>query len=276
TGEAAADPHGTCETAASETGSMAGGEAGATEHPEAAGALEHPEAAGVSNDPPAEGSTNVLPRTTNIIRIAVARDAAFNFIYAASVFALEDAGAELVYFSPLKDHALPEGVSGLYLPGGYPELYGKELSENESMRTSIREAIQGGLPTIAECGGFLYLGETLADADGESWPMAGALPGHGAGTGKLVRFGYGTISCEQESMLFCPGEEVPVHEFHYWDTTAQGEDLTLTKNSNGKRWHFGYAGETIYAGFPHLYLAGGKLAERFTAAARKYAAGSGR
>ena len=295
---AGVDPYGTRETAASETGSMAGGEAGATEHPDAAGALEHPEAAGVSNDPPAEGSTNVLPhatnkvriavaraaegstnvlpRTTSKVRIAVARDAAFNFIYAASVFALEDAGAELVYFSPLKDHALPEGIAGLYLPGGYPELYGKELAENESMCASIREAVQGGLPTIAECGGFLYLGETLADADGESWPMAGALPGHGAGTGKLVRFGYGTISCEQESMLFCPGEEVPVHEFHYWDTTAQGEDLTLTKNSNGKRWRFGYAGETIYAGFPHLYLAGGDLAERFTAAARKYAAGSGR
>ena len=250
---------------------VASGEAGAPEHPDAADALEHPDAAGVSNNPPAEGSTNVLPRPTNKVRIAVARDAAFNFIYAASVFALEDAGAELVYFSPLKDHSLPEGIAGLYLPGGYPELYGKELSENESMRTSIREAIKGGLPTIAECGGFLYLGETLADADGESWSMAGALPGHGAGTGKLVRFGYGTISCEQESMLFNPGEEIPVHEFHYWDTTAQGEDLTLTKNSNGKRWRFGYAGETIYAGFPHLYLAGGALAERFTAAARKYA-----
>ena len=212
------------------------------------------------------------------VRIAVARDAAFNFIYAASIRALEEAGAEIVYFSPLKDARLPEDISGLYLPGGYPELYGKQLAANETMKASIRSAVRSKLPVIAECGGFLYLGTELADGDGTFWPMCGALPGKAEGKGKLVRFGYGRIGCGEESMLFRPGEQVPVHEFHYWDTTEQGKDLTLTKNSNGKQWEFGYATESLYAGFPHLYLAGyadgcdggETLAERFAAAAREY------
>lgn len=222
------------------------------------------------DEPADEGSCAPLAR------VAVARDAAFNFIYAGSVAALEKAGAEIVYFSPLRDAAMPPDIDGLYLPGGYPELYAGTLSENDAMRTQIREAVLGGLPTVAECGGFLYLSQSLADADGEIWPMAGALPGHGAGTGKLVRFGYGYIGCEKDSMLFRAGEQVPVHEFHYWDTSEPGSDLTLTKNSNGKQWQFGYASNTLYAGFPHLYLAGGELAARFAAACEKHRKESGK
>lgn len=207
-----------------------------------------------------DGSVSVIAAQDHAdaqsVRIAVAKDAAFNFIYAQTIAALEDAGAAVTYFSPLADQALPEGIRGLYLPGGYPELYGKQLAENETMRASIRDAVAGGLPTIAECGGFLYLGESLEDAEGASWPMAGALPGHGASTGKLVRFGYGHIGSDTDSMLLRAGEQIPVHEFHYWDTTAQGSDLTLTKSSNGKQWDFGYASDAIYAGFPHLYLGG--------------------
>ena len=209
------------------------------------------------------------------VRIAVAEDHAFNFIYGASIRALEKAGAQIAPFSPLEDDALPEGISGLYLPGGYPELHAKRLYENETMRGSVREAVRGGLPAIAECGGFLYLGEMLQDTQGRSWPMCGALAGCAEGKGKLVRFGYGTISCTEESMLFRPGEEIPVHEFHYWDTSEPGGDLTLTKHSSGARWRFGYATDTMYAGFPHLYLAAGAggetLAERFVRAARKRA-----
>ena len=235
------------------------------------------------------------------VRIAVARDKAFNFIYADSIRALREAGVEPVFFSPLDDSALPENVSGLYLPGGYPELYARQLAANESMRGSIRAAVEGGLPTIAECGGFLYLSSQLEDTEGSSWPMAGVLPGSAANKGRLVRFGYGFIgsgasgdecaigasdnSCTGTApgqsgecgMLFRPGEQIPVHEFHYWDTDCPGSDLTLTKNSNGKQWQFGYATETLYAGFPHLYLAGTvgtadgvSLAERFAEAARRY------
>lgn len=200
--------------------------------------------------------------------IAVAKDEAFNFIYADTLTALEEAGAKIVFFSPVHDRVLPEGAQGLYLPGGYPELYCRQLSENESMLESIREAVNGGLPTIAECGGFLYLSASLEDAYCVNWPMAGVFQGHGSNAGKLVRFGYGYISAENDSLLLRVGEQVPVHEFHYWDTTADGSDMTLTKISNGKTWKFGYASDTLYAGFPHLYLAGGKLAERFVEACR--------
>ena len=92
------------------------------------------------------------------MRIAVARDEAFCFAYAETLDALRDAGAEPLFFSPLRDAALPENIGGLYLPGGYPELYARQLSENCPLRAAIREAVQKGLPTAAECGGFLYLG----------------------------------------------------------------------------------------------------------------------
>ena len=197
------------------------------------------------------------------VRIAVARDEAFNFIYAETLTALEEAGAEIVFFSPVHDEKLPDGVNGLYLPGGYPELYGRQLSENGNMLESVREAVKGGLPTIAECGGFLYLSESLEDSEGQSWHMAGVLPGSARNAGRLVRFGYGYISSDEDSLLLRRGEQVPVHEFHYWDTTADGSDMTMTKASNGKQWRFGYASDTLYAGFPHLYIAGGQLAERF-------------
>ena len=202
-------------------------------------------------------------------RIAVAKDEAFNFIYAETLTALEEAGAEIAFFSPVHDAALPDDIDGLYLPGGYPELYGRQLSENTAMLASVREAVRGGLPTVAECGGFLYLSASLEDSEGKSWPMVGVLPGEGSNAGKLVRFGYGYISAENDSLLLRAGEQVPVHEFHYWDTTADGSDMTLTKVSNGKQWKFGYASDTLYAGFPHLYLGGGGLAERFVSACRK-------
>ncbi|MCR5034658.1 MAG: cobyrinate a,c-diamide synthase [Clostridia bacterium] len=203
------------------------------------------------------------------VRIAVAKDEAFNFIYAETLTALEEAGAEIAFFSPVHDTALPDDIDGLYLPGGYPELYGRQLSENKSMLASVREAVRGGLPTVAECGGFLYLSASLEDSEGKDWTMVGVLPGEGSNAGKLVRFGYGYISGKHDSLLLRAGEQVPVHEFHYWDTTADGSDMTLTKVSNGKQWTFGYASDTLYAGFPHLYLGGGGLAERFVSACRK-------
>ena len=196
------------------------------------------------------------------VRIAIAKDEAFNFIYAETLTTLEDAGAEIVFFSPVHDDRLPEGIDGLYLPGGYPELYCRQLSENESMLESVREAVKGGLPTIAECGGFLYLSSELEGTEGESGTMAGIFPGSARNAGRLVRFGYGYISAEEDNMLLRKGEQFPVHEFHNWDTKADGSDMTLTKASNGNTWKFGYASDTLYAGFPHLYLANG-LAERF-------------
>ena len=191
------------------------------------------------------------PRST----IAVARDEAFCFCYADNLDALERAGAELAYFSPLRDRELPSQADGLYLVGGYPELYARQLSENGAMRKSIRQAVAAGLPTVAECGGFLYLQQTLEDDRGGVWPMAGALPGAGFRTDRLQRFGYKVLTAGADSLLLRQGEVVSAHEFHYWDCTEREPVLT----------------PSLYAAFPHLHFGGEMpLAERFVEAAVRW------
>lgn len=204
------------------------------------------------------------------VRIAVAQDEAFCFTYAETLEAFRDAGAEVVFFSPLRDTALPENIGGLYLPGGYPELHAKELSENTSLLREIRRKIESGLPTAAECGGFLYLGQSLTDAEGQSWPMAGVLPGEAKDAGRLVRFGYAALSADSDSLLFRAGESFPIHEFHHWDSTANGTALAAKKPVGGAAWRCGSVNEHFYAGFPHLYWAGTPLPQRFAAAAENY------
>ena len=204
------------------------------------------------------------------VRLAVAKDEAFCFLYEETLDILQKAGVEIVYFSPLHDNCLPKNMDGLYLPGGYPELYAKGLSENEAMRNTIRTAVENGLPTVAECGGFLYLCQTLQDTEGVIHYMAGILPVNGVKTEKLVRFGYAELRANADSMLFRTGETVPIHEFHYWDTTEKGEAFTMVKPISGRSWQCGFANETLYAGFPHLYFAGNeKLVQRFVATMEK-------
>lgn len=204
------------------------------------------------------------------VRIAVAQDEAFCFTYAETLEAFRDAGAEVVFFSPLRDTALPENIGGLYLPGGYPELHARELSENTSLLREIKQKIESGLPTAAECGGFLYLGQSLTDAEGQSWPMAGVLPGEAKDAGRLVRFGYAALSADSDSLLFRAGESFPIHEFHHWDSTVNGTALAAKKPVGGAEWRCGFVNEHFYAGFPHLYWAGTPLPQRFAAAAENY------
>lgn len=210
------------------------------------------------------------PQPPARVRIAVAQDEAFCFTYAETLEAFRDAGAEVVFFSPLRDTALPENIGGLYLPGGYPELHARELSENTSLLREIKRKIESGLPTAAECGGFLYLGQSLTDAEGQSWPMAGVLPGEAKDAGRLVRFGYAALSADSDSMLFRAGESFPIHEFHHWDSTANGTALAAKKPVGGAEWRCGFIDEHFYAGFPHLYWAGTPLPQRFAAAAENY------
>ena len=219
-----------------------------------------------------EGWTASPPRPAGGgVPLAVARDEAFCFTYAETLDALADAGAEPVFFSPLRDERVPEAACGLYLPGGYPELYANELSENAAMRRSIRAAVEGGMPTVAECGGFLYLGQTLEGMDGRTSPMAGVLPGAGVKRDRLGRFGYSELRVESDSLLFRTGESVPVHEFHYWDSTRSGDGLTAIKPLTGRSWRCGVVNDRLYAAFPHLYFAGFRpLAERFVRAAETY------
>lgn len=216
-------------------------------------------------------SPKSLPAVPDRPRIAVARDKAFCFYYEASLQVLRDLGAELVEFSPLKDETLPQRIQGLYLGGGYPELYARELAENETMRRSIHDAVTGGMPTVAECGGFLYLHRTLRDEAGTPWPMAGVLDAEGYPTGKLSRFGYVTLTAETDSLLFRRGETMPAHEFHYWDSTAPGADFTAQKPQSDRRWMAGVATESLYAGFPHFHFASRpEVAGRFVEAAANY------
>ena len=188
------------------------------------------------------------------VRIAVAQDEAFCFTYAETLEAFRDAGAEVVFFSPLRDTALPGNIGGLYLPGGYPELHARELSGNTSLLREIKRKIESGLPTAA----------------GQSWPMAGVLPGEAKDAGRLVRFGYAALSADSDSLLFRAGESFPIHEFHHWDSTANGTALAAKKPVGAAAWRCGFVNEHFYAGFPHLYWAGTPLPQRFAAAAENY------
>ncbi len=198
------------------------------------------------------------------VRIAVARDEAFCFYYHENLDLLEARGAEIVSFSPLHDKALPEGTQGILLGGGYPELYAKQLSENTSMRHAIRDAVTGGKPLLAECGGFMYLMHQMEDMEGNVYEMCGALPGKAWRTDRLQRFGYVTLTAQKDSLAGPAGTQIRGHEFHYFDTDLNG-DIFRAKKPTGKReWDCMIATETILAGFPHLYYPSNpEVAERF-------------
>ena len=188
------------------------------------------------------------------IRIGVARDEAFCFYYPDNLRLLEKLGAELVEFSPLRDSSLPPDLKGLYLGGGYPELHGKTLSENTAMLAGIRNAIRSGIPCIAECGGFMFLHETLTDAAGSVYPMAAVIPGGCRKTAGLVRFGYASYTAARDNLICPAGDTVRGHEFHYWESDNPGDSFTARKPVSGKSWPCIKATETLCAGFPHFHF----------------------
>ena len=199
--------------------------------------------------PPLEDcSTPLAPVTDRPVRIAVAQDRAFCFYYADNFDVLRALGAALVPFSPLADEKLPGGIDGLYLGGGYPELYADQLAANRSMRADIRPAVQGRLPVGAECGGVLYLHRTL---DGKA--MAGVIDADAHMTKKLQPFGYVTLTAGRDNLLCPAGETMRAHEFHYAQSSDNGSAFRAEK-PNGRAWDCVHANETLYAGFPHLYF----------------------
>ena len=201
--------------------------------------------------------------------IAVAKDDAFCFLYRDNLALLARFGAKLRFFSPITDTRLPEGTQGLLLPGGYPELYAKALSENTAMRTAVKAAIESGMPTLAECGGFLYLHETLADPEGNAYPMCGVIRANAYKTPKLSRFGYVTLSANADSAYFHAGESIRAHEFHYYESEDCGKDFSAVK-PNGRAWACMHADGNLLAGFPHLfYESNPEPIERFLRLAAK-------
>lgn len=195
------------------------------------------------------------PRCGKPLKIAVASDEAFCFLYPDNLRFLERCGAQPVFFSPLRDSGLPAGISGLLLCGGYPELYARALSENSALKAQIRDALHKGLPCIAECGGFMYLHEALEDAQGATYPMAGFLPGKCFKTARLQRFGYAEMTARKSGLICEEGNTLRMHEFHYWDSPQNGRDF-LARKEGRPPWECGILTETFYGGFPHLYFYG--------------------
>ena len=151
--------------------------------------------------------------TASPARIGIARDRAFNFYYEDNLEALTRLGAELVPFSPLAETTLPPDLHGLYLGGGFPEMFAAELAQNEPMRRAIAQRLTAGVPTYAECGGLMYLCRELVDFEGRSWPMVGALPATTTMTSKLT-LGYRQVTVQQASPLTTRGQQFWGHEFH--------------------------------------------------------------
>lgn len=215
-------------------------------------------------EPPVPVAAEPVP-----VHIAIARDRAFCFYYEDNLDILRALGAELVEFSPVSDAALPADIDGLYLGGGYPELYAAQLTANESMRRAVGEAVAAGLPTVAECGGFLYLHRALT-TDASTFPMVGALPVTAHMTNRLQNFGYVTLTAARDSMLCPAGGTMRAHEFHYLASDDAGDGFTAVK-PNGKQWPCAFVSDTLYAGYPHLHWgADASAARRFVqACARK-------
>ncbi len=147
------------------------------------------------------------------VKVAVARDRAFSFYYQDNLDLLQQLGAELVFWSPLSDAGLPESVQGMYFGGGFPEVFAQQLTENTNARNSVKSAILAGMPTIAECGGLMYLCEQIVDFEGKSWSMVGVLPTTAVMGGRLT-LGYRRAVALQESLLVSTGTTVYGHEFH--------------------------------------------------------------
>ncbi len=150
---------------------------------------------------------------SSTVKIAVARDHAFNFYYQDNLDLLQQLGAELVFWSPLEDPGLPEGVRGMYFGGGFPEVFAQQLAENSDVLVAVKTAILAGMPTIAECGGLMYLCEQVVDFAGKSWSMVGVLPTTAVMSGRLT-LGYRRAVVLQDSLLVNTGTIVYGHEFH--------------------------------------------------------------
>ena len=198
------------------------------------------------------------------VRIGLADDDAFCFTYEDNIELLQRMGAEIVRFSPLKDKNIPD-VDALILSGGYPELHAKGLSENRSMRGSVRKAIADGMPCIAECGGFMYLHDRMEGDDGIMYDMCGAIKGETRNMHKLTRFGYIRLTPKDDSLGTVRG-----HEFHHWDSDNCGIDW-IAENKRNTKYQCIHDDGRIIAGYPHLYYySNPKIAEEIIRRASVY------
>lgn len=206
------------------------------------------------------------------VRIAVARDEAFSFYYEDNLDLLRGAGAEVIPFSPLRDPDLPAGTDGLYIGGGFPELYAEGLAANVSLRASLRQRIAAGMPTYAECGGLMVLTEAITDLDGRTYPMVGALPGRSVMTGRLT-MGYRLVTTCADTLLALAGQVLRGHEFHYSEWVDRPATIPhaylVAPREGGEARPEGFARGHVLASYVHLHFgARPELATRFVHACR--------
>jgi cobyrinic acid a,c-diamide synthase len=194
-------------------------------------------------------------RAKQTVRIAVARDAAFNFYYQENLDMLEAYGAELVEFSPLRGETVPDDVDGLYIGGGFPEEFAKELAQQTAVKHSIQTAIENGLPTLAECGGFMFLTESIETTDGENHEMVGVIPGVVKMQTKLAALGYREVTGEEGNFLFDGNLKAKGHEFHYstFHPKAEVPYAYQTKGMRGIKQE-GYRKGNLVAGYTHFHF----------------------
>ncbi len=213
-------------------------------------------------------------RTGPQARIAVARDEAFSFYYEDNLDLLREAGAELLFFSPLRDKTLPSAIDGVYIGGGFPEVYAAALAENEPLRVALRRAIASGLPTYAECGGLMYLTESITDLEGRVHPMVGVLPGRSVMTGRLT-MGYRLVTARADNLLAPAGMRLRGHEFHYSEWVDRPAELPpaylIAPRQGGREAPEGFARGNLLASYVHLHFAAApSLAERFVTCCRAW------
>ncbi len=209
-----------------------------------------------------------------VTRIGIARDEAFCFYYEDNFDLLREAGADLVFFSPLHDSSLPTALSGLYLGGGYPELHAAQLAENVSMRAALKSAIESGVPTYAECGGLMSLAESYFDEAGTEYPMMGVLPGSTRLTGKL-KMGYCEVLALESNPLLGKGQTARGHEFHYSEWIRSEESnafaYAIQPRMGRESQPEGFAKNNLLASYVHLHFASNPtLARNFIAACRVF------
>lgn len=199
-----------------------------------------------------------MPASGEGLTLAVADDEAFNFYYPDNLALLERAGVTLVRFSPLHDAVLPD-CQMIWLGGGYPELHARALAANAPMLAQLRAAHERGVAIYAECGGLMYLGSTLEDAQGEVYAMANILPGDSKMGKRLTRFGYCEAQAEQQTLLAAPGEVLRGHEFHYSDFTVRlPAAMACRKTRDGvvlQRWQGGWQLGNTFASYLHVHFA---------------------
>jgi cobyrinic acid a,c-diamide synthase len=193
----------------------------------------------------------------NAVRIAVARDRAFNFYYQDNLDLLCDLGGELVFWSPLEDAVFPDNLQGLYFGGGFPEVFAKELSGNIAIRDAVKSAVFAGMPVYAECGGLMYLCDSIVDFEGNSWSGVGVLPA-AAVMGKRLTLGYREAVVERESSVLAAGDEVWGHEFHRSHLSVEPIEPVYRSWKYGKRGEVEPVGEgwgvyRVHAAYLHLH-----------------------